>query len=298
MRFAAVLLVAFACSGLFASDPGQPLDCSDWVFLEPGLSCSTILPVGAVLPEMAFRDKGVQREADNTGALFVLRETSNSRSVPGQLQLVRFDGVTETVVAYVADRNWSAWNTDGIRPTGSSCYGAGDSCPYGITLNDLLTFDRANGRFIISLFSYCFSVDGNHPCTVDYSGWSVIAITGFATMFEVLQTFTPQPPSLGFRVPYMPEGMAGADHFDTYWGNLGHPIDFTQAHPLECDYPSAPPQVGDYLTVSDTLADPAPGTGRYYVTAATYQGATRFGRKRSNGQTSGRDPAVLPACGQ
>jgi hypothetical protein len=40
MRIAAVLLVAFACSGAFASEPGQPLDCSDWVFLEPGLTCA------------------------------------------------------------------------------------------------------------------------------------------------------------------------------------------------------------------------------------------------------------------
>ena len=43
---AAVLLVAFAFSGAFASEPGQPLDCSDWVFLKPGLSCTTIFPRG------------------------------------------------------------------------------------------------------------------------------------------------------------------------------------------------------------------------------------------------------------
>jgi hypothetical protein len=44
----------------------------------------------------------------------------------------------------------------------------------------------------------------------------------------------------------MPEGMAAADHFDTYWGTLAHPIDFTQAHPLQCGYPMTPPHVGDY----------------------------------------------------
>ena len=27
-----------------ASEPGQPLDCSDWVFLEPGLTCTTLIP--------------------------------------------------------------------------------------------------------------------------------------------------------------------------------------------------------------------------------------------------------------
>ena len=40
----------------------------------------------------------------------------------------------------------------------------------------------------------------------------------------------------------------------------------------------APPQVGGY------------------VTAATYEGATRYGRKTTAGQISGRDPAVLPVC--
>ena len=54
----------------------------------------------------------------------------------------------------------------------------------------------------------------------------------------------------------------------------------------------------DYLSVADPLPDPAPGTGRYYLTAATYQGATRYGRQQINGHMSGRDPAVLPACAQ
>ena len=118
----------------------------------------------------------------------------------------------------------------------------------------------------------------------------------FATTFDVLQTYTPQPASLGFRVPYMPEGMAGADHFDTSWGNLTHPLDFTQAHPLQCNYPAAAPHVGDYLTVADTVPTPGPGQGVYYVTAATYQGAMRYGRKTTAGHLSGRDPTLIPAC--
>ena len=74
------------------------------------------------------------------------------------------------------------------------------------------------------------------------------------------------------------------------------PLDFTNAHPLKCDYPAAPPHVGDYLTVADTVPTPAPGHGVYFVTAATYQGVTRYGRKTTAGHLSGRDPAVLPAC--
>ncbi len=57
-----------------------------------------------------------------------------------------------------------------------------------------------------------------------------------------------------------------------------------------------PPAVGDYVTVADPLPDPAPGQGCYYVTAVTYQGQTRYGRKSMGGVLSGRDPVVLPAC--
>jgi len=130
------------------------------------------------------------------------------------------------------------------------------------------------------------------PGTVDL--W-LASFSGFATTFDILQTYTPQA-SLGFRVPYMPEGMAGADHFDSYWGNLTKPLDFTQAHPLQCGYPVAAPHVGDYLTVADTVPTPVPGRGIYYVTSATHQGATRYGRKTTAGHLSGRDPAMLPAC--
>jgi len=96
-----------------------------------------------------------------------------------------------------------------------------------------------------------------------------VAISGFATTFEILQTYTPTAGPLSFRVPYMPEGFQYADFFDTYYGDLATVGDWSQARPLQCGYPATPPSVGDYLTVEDTLPDPAPGAGRYYVTAVT-----------------------------
>jgi len=90
--------------------------------------------------------------------------------------------------------------------------------------------------------------------------------------------------------------MAGADRFDTYWGNLSTFGDWSQAHPLACNYPTAAPHVGDYITVADTVPTPAPSQGVHYVTAATYQGATRYGRKTTAAHMSGRDPAVLAGC--
>ena len=96
----------------------------------------------------------------------------------------------------------------------------------------------------------------------------------------------------------MPEGMNGVDWFDTYWGRLANPIEFSNAKPLQCAYPASPPEIGEYLTITDTLPAPSPGQGYYYATAATFQGETRYGRKATGGQLSGRDPAVLPGCSE
>lgn len=124
---------------------------------------------------------------------------------------------------------------------------------------------------------------------------SMVALTGLPILFDVFQTFVPDTTSLAFTVPAMPEGMGGADHFDTYTGTIGN-YDFSQAQSLQCNYPMPVPEVGDYLTVADTLPTPTPGTGRWYLTAVNYQGETRYGRKNIGGVLSGRDPAVLPVC--
>ena len=73
---------------------------------------------------------------------------------------------------------------------------------------------------------------------------------------------------------------------------------FTKAQPLQCGYPATVPTVGDYLTVGDTLPTPTPNLGYYFVTAAVYQGETRYGRKAIDGVLTGRDPALLPSCSE
>jgi hypothetical protein len=124
------------------------------------------------------------------------------------------------------------------------------------------------------------------------------AISGFATTFEILQTYTPKSDEVSFVVPYMPEGFQHADYFDTYYGDLSTVGDWSLAQPLQCGYPATNPSVGDYLTVDDPLPDPVPGTGRYYVTAVNYQGERRYGSKAAGGTLTGRDPALLPECSQ
>lgn len=303
MRLTVVLFVAFGCSITLASDPGQPLDCSDWVFLEQGHTCVTLSPFGLADNSSILR-KGGTVAGDNAGGVYSLNETvaggGSWHRDAGRLELLRWNGAMETVVAYIADRGGQCPGcSDLIRPTDSGCPQAADGCVNGagVYLKEALTFDAIGGRMIFSVLSFCSNSNANNcgPGN-DYTGWSIIAITGFPTLFDVLQSFTPPAGTLGIRVPNMPEGMAGADHLDTYYGSLTHPIDFTQAQPLACNYPSAPPHVGDYLTVADPLPDPTPGTGRYYVTATTYQGQTRYGRKTTAGHLSGRDPGLLPGC--
>ncbi len=116
--------------------------------------------------------------------------------------------------------------------------------------------------------------------------------------FEILQTYIPTANEISFRVPYMPEGFQFADHFDTYYGDITTVGNRSKAKPLQCGYPATAPEVGDYLTVADTLPELKPGQGRYFVTAVTHQGETRYGRKSSGGVLSGRDPAVLPGCNE
>jgi hypothetical protein len=124
----------------------------------------------------------------------------------------------------------------------------------------------------------------------------IAAIEGFATLYDISQTYTPTADNLAFRVPAHPEGLRAADHFDTYWGRVSDLPDFTRAHPMQCHYPATPPSAGDYLTVLDTSPLPVPGNINYTVTAVAYGVEKRYGRRRIGGIMSGRDPALLPGC--
>ena len=186
-----------------------------------------------------------------------------------------------------------------IRPTNSN----NSDIPFesGNWIQNSLSFDAVNGHLVIAMRRYCG--DNNGPSPPDCppaatygGGWLFMRLDGFATLFEIFQTYTPQAELRGFRVPYMPEGFQYADYFDTYWGDLASVGDWSQAQPLQCGYPATTPSVGDYLTVDDTLPTPAPGRGYYYVTAVNYQGKRRYGRQSNGGVLTGRDPAVLPPC--
>ncbi len=298
LRFCLPIVLMLSMIPAFASDPGQPLDCSDWVFLEPGLSCGRL---------NSESPGGAEIEVDNDGRVLAVQKNGGADttlcpglSVPSGIRLVysKSDGNLETI-AYLrsrcvgVDANYALWDSTDLDR---------DLTALGLSNRGGFVFDAGQGRVIIPVHTTCNyddSLSRNNCRASSYDDPNVNAwfvISGFTTTFDILQSYEPTSGPISFRVPYMPEGFAAADWFDTYYGDLATVGDWTQAQPLECEYPATMPAVGDYLTVDDPLPAPPPGQGRYYVTAASYQGQTRFGRKAIGGVLSGRDPAVLPIC--
>ena len=150
---------------------------------------------------------------------------------------------------------------------------------------------------MIPFRTYCRRPNGGDCLPIEYDeSWWIAAFEGFATLFEIFQSYTPPSGPLSFTVPAHPEGMASADWFDSYYIPMTHPIDFTQAQPLACGFPVSTPDPGDFLTVPDTAPPLQPGQGYFYITAANYNGERRYGRQRVGGVLSGRDPVLLPEC--
>lgn len=291
MRTCLFLCIGVAvCLSAWASEPGEFLDCSDMVFHVPGLTC-TATPLSGPDDDLWWR--GSNTAFDNEGALLFVKDHTVS---PQDSQLIAFEvhrrgfPGDDVVIASIPVRTTQyGWDTARQR---SSC---GDSCIEKFHVAGGLEFDPMSGRLFVRLRS-----DSNVSSCGGCFGsrfWIAI-ISGFASTFEILQTYTPTANAIGFHVPYMPEGFPAADSFDTYYGDLATVGDWSQAHPMQCGYPAAPPSRGDYFTVADPLPNPAQGQGRYYVTAVHHQGETRFGRNAINGVLSGRDPSSLPQCSQ
>jgi len=107
-----ILLVGFLCSPAFASNPGEPLDCSDWVFLEPGLSCAKI---DCDLIDTGWCRFGNDTQPANEGGMLRVRvaplnppiecQAIGATVIAGKrLELLRFDGTTETILGFLDER--------------------------------------------------------------------------------------------------------------------------------------------------------------------------------------------------
>jgi len=109
MRGSAALAVLclVVCSPSLASEPGQPLDCSDWVFLEPGLSCTIHQCEG----EACISDWN-NKEFDNQGRMIGLWRTLVADNVPCgastttiyRVELRAYQGADDRLLGYVEER--------------------------------------------------------------------------------------------------------------------------------------------------------------------------------------------------
>jgi hypothetical protein len=265
-----------------ASSPGQPYECADWEILAPGLTCS--------VKTQWTENKvfGTDTVVDNAGRIIRVTLKIRPNWICGSFQaywavIEAFDGTAWTELIRLGDRCVVDLYMD--RPLAGEEQG-------------MLAFDPHAGRLYVFLAAKVNQQGGSGSLSRNSPPWNqktIFAFDGFATTFELQQTYEP-PQALSIQVPARPEGLAGADHFDTYWGSLGGPIDLASAQPLHCGYPAAPPVVGERIEFADSLATPPLGSGYWYLTAVTYQGETRAGRRAVHGQLTGRNAGLLPAC--
>jgi len=201
MKASCIALTAIFVTGLAgASVPGQPFDCSDWVILEPGVQCAVHTSIKTLGPDSPFLRIGSTTALDNKGRIYVLRHVPMNIDCQGvneeEIQIVRWDGASESVLAYIRARDAIVSSQcDNLRPRPAGAGLAGD----------LLAFDPANGRLLIPMESYC-SVDvaGGDACPVDYGGgWWIASFDGLATVSEIDESSTgpAAPPALEKPAP-------------------------------------------------------------------------------------------------
>jgi hypothetical protein len=123
----------------------------------------------------------------------------------------------------------------------------------------------------------------------------VIRLTGLPRLLDFLVSFIPGQQALNILTPVHPDGFETADSVQVWTGDVRSMPDWSRAQPLTCTAANHPVS-GETITVPDTLPDPAPGQGRYYLVASQSGSDRRLGRQYLNGAFSARDPAALPVC--
>lgn len=307
MRIVVAFLLVVAVGPALASLPGQPLDCSDWVILEPGITCGWHLPPNpggdADLTYLYTGSFGPRRVVDTLGRTIQVRRLRAAGSAcngveMGRTEIVRWDGAAFVVLARVEDRCENHVGGTCVACVADIAHLGSPACGFPADRGGEagwfgdLSFDPVNGRLLIGLRS----VATGAGCSPAHESWYFLAFSGFPTLFDLIDSFEPRSSTLGFRVPHRPEGLRAADRFNTYWGEVTRPLDLSQAHLLQCAYPDHQPEIGEYLTFPKAAPTPPPGQAVYYLTSVTYQGQTRAGRHAIGGRLSGRDANQLPEC--
>ena len=179
MRTPLIVLAVLCFIPSWASNPGEPLDCSDWVFLEPGLACA---PWGEPFPcgsGPCTQEAWAMGPAfDNEGRVIAIRGTQVK--IPdclasGQgVELLRYDGISEEILGFVPPRC--------ITPP---LQGATDM----VAIEDGFGFDPISGRVLVRLRSFC---TGNDCAALgaDYNGrWVLLMKRQFIQFTDFVNAF-------------------------------------------------------------------------------------------------------------
>jgi hypothetical protein len=204
MKNVVMLMALIGGSIALASEPGQPLDCSDWVFLEPGMSCTQFICPSSDPDDCVNGNAGLV--FDNEGRMIRIR-TRSGGTCGSRYEVVAFEGEEWRPIAFI-DRRCGG---DAIRQNSFH----------------LIEFSATAGRLAIRMLS-------EHDGAYEPVNW-VAFLDGMTPLAEILQSYSLGGSSFFARVPVFPEGLTAADRFDSYSGDLVG-LNFGNATGLQCDY--------------------------------------------------------------
>jgi hypothetical protein len=219
-------VLAVACEmSVRASEPGQPLNCSDWVILQPGFSCSPDVRFGVLTVDSVFSRRGGDLGIDNSEVMYATRLTvlasrGNGDSDLDRLELLTWANGNEEVVAYIEDRQGATVGLeDHIRPQAAFTW----SWPVSndIVRSNIVPLDPTSGNLLVPLRSFCQSSDPSHNCPsaeVYGGGWWIAGIGEYSTQCEILEGYTlatvdvlrTVPSGRSERPPALPRGLRRA----------------------------------------------------------------------------------------
>src|SRR5437879_3672659 len=102
-----VLVVAAFALPALASQPGHPLDCSDWVFLQPGYSCTVEVPLGECgnnLDCMTSETVVAGNDGYRYSTSWDYVGPCNAYADIRRVSIHRMRGSTDEVIAYIENR--------------------------------------------------------------------------------------------------------------------------------------------------------------------------------------------------
>ena len=248
----------------WSSEPGERIDCSDWVFLSPGIQCTTVVPYGDPNGDNDFRirvsDDWSAMSNDGRFVAVRLKPTSNNATCGStqvsllRTELVLSDGVNETILAYVDDRCGSTDGTiDRIIPLQ-----VGTVAAYWTPV----IFDPIEGKLYANLQSYGSTYE---------EAVSLIRFSGFATLADVMPQGPPGHPGPigppggdgppGLVGPVGPQGPQGIRGPTGTQGPPGIPADMALVQALQQQIATQQAQIDALRAIIDRIVQ-LPGIGQ------------------------------------